>query len=276
MTSHDKNSSTGLLHLIHACREPIDGDKEPVRLVHRSEIARTGDSYSLDQYVADRAPLFYRSIESIVADLRAGYFKTAVDSTLARLPTSTSFVESHFGEVVAAIFAEDVLGLRRIYSKLTLLTSENSNPYKMDLLLFDPSTEPVTLIFGEVKSSPKDYAHHGDTPRHDTSCFPDLFSSMRKYSESDVAYDLTAARDNLYQLPAAEQERVRAALLPYSGAPIRYIGFALIDWSTFNSSEAQLLRTRRSSTEFSVDLVCLESYAEVAHSAYDSIYTPRA
>ncbi|WP_156782005.1 Hachiman antiphage defense system protein HamA [Acidihalobacter aeolianus] len=246
----------GLLHFIRARREPIEGDKEAVRLVYRSELVRnaTGSGPELDQYVADRAPLFYRSVDSIMDDLRAGYFLTAVKDTLAKLPTSKSFQTSHFGEIVAGIFAEEVLGLRRLYSKLSLLSAENANPYKMDLVLYDPDSVPIKFIFGEVKCSPK-VAADGLPTKHDASCFSDLFNSMNKYQSSDRNFDLAAARDNLGNIPTGDRDRVRDALKPYSGSEVGYAGFVIIDTSTFDLGEAQVLRTRKNNKEFEVDLV---------------------
>ena len=96
--------------------------------------------------MANRAPLFYRSPDQIADMLREGYFRTAFHETLLQLPTSTHFRDSHFGEILSAIFAEKVIGWRLIYSKLKLLTAENSNPYKMDLMFFDPNQSQPTFV----------------------------------------------------------------------------------------------------------------------------------
>lgn len=273
MTNEPDQGATkgsGLLHLIHAEREPIDGGKSAVRYVYKSEVARSGEAFTLDEYIAERAPLFYRSAEAVIRDIRDGNFRTAFSTTLSRLPTSKTFRESHFGEVVAGVFAEEVLGLPKIYSKLSLLTAENANPYKMDLLLYDPSSDPITFILGEVKSSPKS---NPDSPAgHDQSCFADLFASMKKYSGSDAHFDLTAARDHMSDVPERDRERVRAALKPYSGAQVEYAGFVVIDQSTYDHDEAQVLRTRKSEKRFSVDMVCIESYSEVADNALKGIW----
>ncbi|MEM9280476.1 MAG: Hachiman antiphage defense system protein HamA [Verrucomicrobiota bacterium] len=260
----------GLLHFIHAHRELVDGEKDAVRLVHKTELLENNANLNLAAYVADRAPLFYRSLESVIQDLRDGFFLTAMQSTLARMPTAESFRESHFGEIAAAIFAEEVLGLRKLYSKLSLLTAENSNAYKMDLLLYDPNKEPIEFVFGEVKSSPK-HESDGLPARHDKSCYADLFNSIRKYNSTDQSYDLAAARDNLSKLPQTEQQKVRAALLPYSGATTAYAGFLVIDQSTFDLEEAQVLRTRRSKTELEIDLICVESYSTTAAAVYEQL-----
>lgn len=262
--------SSGLLHFIHAKREEVNGIKVGVRLVYRSVFIREGVNHKLDDYIADKAPLFYRSLDSILADLKSGFFLTAMKSTLAKLPTSDSFQESHFGEIVAGIFVEEVLGLRRLYSKLSLLTAENANAYKMDLVMYDPASDPVKFVFGEVKCSPK-CAMEGLPANHDKSCFADIFNSMNKYSEVDREFDLTAARDNIVNIPDEDQIKIREALKPYSNSIVAYAGFAVIDSSTYSNDEAQVLRTRTNAKPFEVDLICMESFSEIATSVYSSL-----
>ncbi len=272
-SSEEAAEQTGLLHFIRAKRELIDGGKAGVRIVYRSEIVRDGPQHQLDEYISDRAPLFYRPLEAIIADLTAGLFMTAMKSTLSKLPSSESFQNSHFGEIVAGLFAEEVLGLRRIYSKLAQLTTENANANNMDLLMYDPSSSPMRFVFGEVKCSPK-AAVNGLPANHHNSCFADMFRSMKSYSRSAQNFDLVAARDNLGKIPEGDRERVRSALTPYSGSTVHYAGFALIDTSTYSIDEAQVLRTRKSEREFEVDLVCLESFSHVARLVYKSLQEP--
>ena len=125
--------------------------------------------------------------------LNAGYFRTAFRDAIHQLPTSAHFRNSHFGEILSAIFAETAIGWRLLYSKLKLLTTENSNPYKMDLVFFDPNQSTPTFVFGEVKSSMK-----SEVPaNHHKACYASLFNSLREYSDEDLQYDLTAARDNI-------------------------------------------------------------------------------
>ncbi len=205
----------------------------------------------------------------MIDDLNAGLFRTAFQTTVSRLPTSESFQESHFGEVVAGVFAEEVLGLRRLYSKLRLLTAENANAYKMDLVMYDPR-RPIELVFGEVKCSSKSEAD-GLPAGHDKSCYSSLFDSLREYSASDLKFDLAAANERLAHIPPADVEEVRAALKPYSGATVRYLAFTIIDSSTYCDEEAKLLQTRKSKKEFEVDLICVEHYGKIAESVYGKL-----
>ncbi|MCY3814373.1 MAG: SAVED domain-containing protein [Gammaproteobacteria bacterium] len=218
----------------------------------------------LEDLMADRAPLYYRSPQKIAEMLRDGHFKSAFVETVARLPISEHFRNSHFGEILSGVFAQEVLGWRLLYSKLRLNTAENSNPHKMDLLFLDPDGSVPTLILGEVKSSMKSGVPAG----HDVSCYPSLFDSLREYSELDLQYDLTAARDHLDDLPLDERRLARQALLPYSGSPIMYAGFVVVDTDTRSDSETSMLATRKSEKQFDIDLVCVENLAEVCAATY--------
>ena len=221
----------------------------------------------LEDLMADRAPLYYRSPHRIAEMLHDGHFKTAFVETVGLLPTSEHFRESHFGEILSGVFAQEVVGWRLLYSKLRLNTAENSNPHKMDLLFLDPEGSVPTLILGEVKSSMK-----SDVPAaHDSSCYPSLFDSLRRYSEDDLQYDLTAARDHLDDLLPEERALARQALLPYSGSQILYAGFLVVDTNTRSDGETSMLATRKSEKQFDIDLVCVERLAEVCATTYGQL-----
>ena len=260
---------TPLWHFIRGARDALTECAKSIRLVYKSEVMEAGCGYALDDYLADKAPFFYRDVQAMIEDLNSGLFRTAFQTTVGRLPTAKSFQESHFGEVVAGVFAEEVLGLRRLYSKLRLLTAENANAYKMDLVMYDPR-RPIQLVFGEVKCSPKSDAD-GLPAGHDKACFADVFNSLREYSPADLKFDLAAAKERLAHIPAADAEDVRAALKPYSGATVKYLAFTIIDSSTYCGEEARLLQTRKSKKEFEVDLICVEHYGKIAGSVYSKL-----
>ena len=247
-----------------SARAVIHEGEEAKRLVYLSRLARIVDDRRLEDYMADRAPLFYRSFDQIASMLQEGYFLTAFHDALLQLPTSTHFRDSHFGEILSAIFAEEVIGWRLLYSKLKLLTAENSNPHKIDLMFFDPNQTLPTFILGEVKSSMK-----SEVPaNHHRSCYPSLFDSLRDYSNNDLLYDLTAARDNIEALPENERHTIREALLPYADRDILYAGFSVIDTKTKCDSETSLLATRHSTKEFDIDLVCVDDISGVSESTF--------
>ena len=221
--------------------------------------------------MADRAPLFYRSPDQIAELLNEGFFRTAFREALNRLPTSVHFRDSHFAEILSAMVAQELLGWRLIYSKLKLLTAENANAFKMDLVFFDQNQSEPTLVLGEVKSSMK-----SNLPaNHHKSCYPAIFDSLRTYSHTDLEYDLTAARDNIDALPDDERQIVRDALLPYATPNIVYAGFSVIDTDTRCENETAMLATRRSPKIFDIDLLCVDEIASVSESTYSILEAMR-
>lgn len=255
---------TGFSSFLKVTRAKMSCTGNACRIVYESAVAENSGGILLSQYVADRAPLFYRDPANIFAELKDGYFLSAVRSTLAKMPTVNTFQESHFGEITAGIFAQEALGLVLLYSKLALLSAENANAFKMDLVLCDPSKDPIEFVFGEVKTSTKDQV----PANHDKSVFADLFNSIREYEETDKEFDLTAARDRLTPLSEPLQTRIRTALKPYSDSPVRYAGFVVIDRGTHDPEESNVLHTRKSKKAFDVDLICVESLAKSGEAAY--------
>ncbi len=250
--------------LLKLSRASIECDGNVCRIVFHSQVIPIKDGLDLAKYVADRAPLFYREPQKISEQLADGYFLSTVKAALGRLPTADSFQNSHFAEIASGIFAEEVMDLSLLYSKLSLLTAENANAFKMDLVLFDPKPDPIEFVFGEVKSSTKSSA----PARHDRGCYADLFNTFSEYGERDLEFDLAAARDRIAQLPTELQARLRAALLPYSGTKIRYAGFVVVDSATYSQSEVKMLSTRQHSKTFDVDLICVESLGSVSQQTY--------
>lgn len=248
-------------------RVRIHADSDAERAVTYSDLAKEGGGSVLSEYMADRAPLFYRDPSKIAQTLHAGFFLSAFREGLRRLPTSERFHDSHFAEILSVLFAVQLMGLRLVYSKLSLLTTENANPNKMDLILYVPESDPVTFVLGEVKSSMKSEA----PAKHNRSCYADLFQSLKKYSEDALYYDLNAARDHIGALPDEERETVQAALLPYANRKVLYAGFVVIDATTRDPSETAMLATRKCERVFDVDLVCVEDLASVSHEAFEKL-----
>ena len=254
-----------LSRLLKLTRAKLYFEGKVCRIVHQSQLLKEKDQLTLAEYVADKAPLFYRDAEKISAELSDGYYVSSLKATLARIPSAESFRHSHFAEIASGIFAEEVMGLVKIYSKLSLLTAENANAFKMDLVLCDPSTEPLEFVFAEVKSSPKQ-----DQPaNHDAGCYAELFRTFNEYGDTDREFDLGAAKDRITNLPDPLKERVRKALMPYAGTKVRYAGFVVVDDATFLDAEVCTLATRKNEKAFDVDLICIETYRNVIDRAYE-------
>jgi hypothetical protein len=107
--------------------------------------------------------------------------------------------------------------------------------------------------------------------KHDASCFADLFRSFKHYTSDDLQFDLSAARDRLALRDPVEQERVKRALLPYGTRSVRFAGFAIIDLSTRDDSELQMLATRKSDHAFDVDVLCVEAFAGLCDAIYSDL-----
>jgi hypothetical protein len=261
---------TGLANFVVVRRTTIDCGEAQVRDVYHSHLSATYGTESLTGFIAEKAPLFYRPLVDIVNDLNGGFILTTFKQTLAKLPIAESFRNSHFGEIAAAIFAEELLGWRKIYSKLSMLTAENANAYKMDLLLYDPATNPIEIILGEAKCSDK-VRNGSEAPGHNLSCYASLFRSLKDYTEDDLEFDLAVIKDRLSQLPPEDGNRLRAALLPYSNPIIKYAGFVIIDDSTVEDAESKMLGTRASSKAFEVDMISVEGYIDVSQGVFDRL-----
>lgn len=239
-----------------------------IRVTDINKVDSNGHEFS--QFVADRAPTYYRDIKDIIDSLRDKYFLTTIAETLAKIPDSEHFQSSHFGEIVSSIFLEDGIEWPRLYSKLSQNTTENQNAYKMDILCYDPKTDPVEFIFCEVKSSPK-HANDGMPPEHHKSCYADIFNSLKKYDNDDLKFDLTAIKDRLQLLDEDERNKVRNALKPYGDRSIKYLGIAIIDHSTYLDDEVGVLAKRKSIKEFDAELICIEAYKDIANETYERL-----
>jgi hypothetical protein len=241
--------------------------REIVRAVHRAEIVRQTDIAKLEEYMAERVPYFYKEPKEMAQLFEGPYFLTAIKKVLMKLPTAESFRESHFGEIIAGVYSEEVLGLRMLYSKLAGLTSENANAYKMDLLFFRPGSDPAEFVFAEAKSSMKT-AEDGLPAAHDKSCFPSLFDSFNKYKEKDLEFDLAAIEERLDKIAEPDREILRQSLLPHRPRNIHYAGFCVIDQSTHDEDETAVLATRKNDRVFDVDLLCVAELPHVVTATY--------
>jgi hypothetical protein len=259
---------SGFAQFVHKGRLAMSfDDAQGVRAVYQAEVIRNGKSSSLEGYMADRTPYFYKEPSVIAQKFGEGYFISAMRSVLLRLPTAANFKESHFGEIISAVYAEEILSLRRLYSKLALLTAENANANKMDILFYRPGTEPLEFVLAEVKTSMKTAAD-GLPARHDESCFSSLFRSLNEYGKQDLEFDLAAISEHLQELPNAERDEVRTALLPHAERKITYAAFCVIDVSTHDETESAVLGKRKNDKTFDVDLLCVADLPEVVDNTY--------
>ena len=72
-------------------RARIHSGEETQRYVHFSKVARAVGEQRLEDLMADRSPLFYRSPDQIADMLRNGYFRTAFPRCCAAVTHFGSF-----------------------------------------------------------------------------------------------------------------------------------------------------------------------------------------
>ncbi|MBS1844561.1 MAG: DUF1837 domain-containing protein [Actinobacteria bacterium] len=245
-------------------------DFEPIRAVYATELVRKSEVSELESYMADRVPYFYKSPREIADLFASGYFLSAIADALRKLPLAENFRESHFGEILAGLYGEEILDLRLLYSKLRLLTAENANANKMDLLFFRPGKNPAQFVFAEVKSSMKTTAD-GLPPGHDKSCFANLFASLNKYAERDLEFDLGLIRERMDDIEPADAAAIRTALLPHTARNIRYAAFCVIDSGTKDHDETGVLGRRESEKDFEVDVLCVADLPEVVQATFEKL-----
>jgi hypothetical protein len=257
-----------LQRFLRVTRAAITCDKASVRVVSRSELARADEDADLAMFIADKAPLYYRDPEHVIRDLKEGFFLSALKKTLLRLPTSAWFQQSHFAEIIASLFAEEVLGYTRLYCKLSTLTAENANANKMDLLLFDSHSGVPRFVFGEVKSSVK-HAKDGLPADHRQGCLRDLRKTIGDYSDRDREFDIAAITDRLRTLPDAQAQKIREGLRPYAKRVVAYMGIAVIDTSTYADTECVGLLTRPCEKSFDAEVLCVEEHGSTALATFN-------
>lgn len=266
-----KAAPAGIEQFLHASRLELAFDGDTIlRSVFRSELLRESENSTLESYMADRLPYFYKSPVEIAALFKEGFFLDAVGKVLSKLPLKESFRESHFGEIMAGVHGEEVLGLKLLYSKLRLLTAENANANKMDLLFFRPDTDPTEFVFAEVKSSMKTEAD-GLPAGHDSSCFANLFASLNKYRQRDLEFDLALIKERMDVVDPGEADVIRRSLRPHVKRKIEYAGFCVIDRSTSDDNEAKVLATRKNEKAFDVDLLCVAELPAVVAATFEKL-----
>ena len=236
----------------------------------RTIISDAQGQFTLARHMAGRIPYFYRSPFKIAADFAAEHDAIEmVRDMFARLPKVEKFQNSHFGEILCAIYMEDVLKCKRLYSKLTLLTAENTNAHKMDAFFVDTETIPFTYYAVEAKSSiqPTTNKFRG----HRYSILRQMIKSIGTYSVSDRRFDFISIRDNLESERFSQEERkqIRADLIPPGPASICFVGVASINNQTLSSEDDDYILCEPCSNNFIYRALVVTDLKNQARQAYD-------
>jgi hypothetical protein len=230
-------------------------------------------SYSLARDVAGQLPFFYRSPHAIAKDFAArhNFLELLIDLGI-KTPTSPKFRNSHFGEILCALYLEHVLGYRRLYSKLTLTTSENTNVHKMDGFFVDVTTDPYTFIAVEAKTSilPTQRTRFSG---HRHGILQQMIASLENYGPVDKRFDFVAIRDNLEEgdFDKQEAQRIRASLIPPGPDRLIYMGMATVNESTVCAEDDDFILQQPCSTPFDFRALVVADLAGLANKAYEKL-----
>ncbi|WP_294196759.1 Hachiman antiphage defense system protein HamA [uncultured Sphingomonas sp.] len=225
--------------------------------------------YSLGRYVAGQLPHHYRAAEGIASDFLRGHSALeAVLAMAASMPTSTSFQNSHCGEIIAAHFVEDHLGFRRLYSKLTMLTAENTNAHKMDGLFVKIGALENEYLFVEAKSSilPTEATPHKS---HRSGILKQMISSLDGYSSDDPRFELARIRDNLEtSFSKDEANRIHADLIPPGPDNLKFLGVSVTNSVTVNEKDDDFILSEACLAPFDYYALVVTDLSAVAAESY--------
>lgn len=246
-------------------KDGLVSQREGVRAVVKDE----HDNYSLGKYMSGQLPYFYRKVEGIVADFASQH--SALESVLAlaaSMPTAKSFQNSHCGEIMAAQFVEQHLNYKRLYSKLTLITSQNTNAHKMDGLFVDCATEPFKYLFVEAKSSILPTAS-SPTKTHRSGILKQMISSLEKYHDDDPRFELSRIRDNLAQsFPEEVACIIRRDLMPPGPSALDFVGITVTNHQTVNNDDDDFILSTSCALPFKYYALVVTDLSKTAEEAY--------
>lgn len=263
------------LNNYHANNEKLKvKDKKMVQIREgwRSYLADGYMDFALSHLVGGQLPYFYRSPDKISNEFKSRHNAIEMIIDLAvKMPSSEKFQTSHCGEILCAIYLEDILGLKRLYSKLTLTTSENTNVHKMDGFFVDISTNPFVYYAVEAKcsilpTSKTKFSGH----RH--GILNQMITSLKGYDDNDERFDFTAIRDNLEVGSFTDNEsgQIRKDLIPPGPEQLKNIGMAAINVCTVDEKDDDFILTEPCSREFDYYCLAVTDLTSLANKSYSN------
>ena len=237
----------------------------------KRSIIRDGEKPAdLVHLLSGQLPYFYREPAKLAADFAARHNALEMIADLAiKLPSSNKFQRSHCGEILAALFLEDVLGLTRLYCKLSLVTAENSNVHMMDGFFVDLRKTPYTYYAVEAKCS----IQPTGTSRfsgHRYGILRQLIQSLDSYTTLDKRFDLSLVRDHLEtnNFSVQQQTTIRRDLVPPGPKNFVYLGMASINQSTISTADDDYVLTAPCSAKFQFYSVAVSDLEHIADSSF--------
>jgi len=235
----------------------------------RTILADDYKGYSLGKYLTGQLPKHYRTLDAIASDFESGNScLEAVLGMIACMPTVASFQNSHCGEIAAAQFVEELLGYRRLYSKLTMTTSENTNAHKMDGLFVKTSCTPFEYLFVEAKSSILPTVKT-KTKTHRSGILTAMLESLHAYDDEDPRFEFARIRDNLEESFAINEAKIiRGDLTPPGPDNLKFLGISVTNASTVNADDDDFILSKQCDIHFDYYALVVTDLAELAKDAY--------
>jgi hypothetical protein len=240
-----------------------------IREGRRAILADDHNGYSLGKYLAGQLPQHYRSLEGIAADFSSGDSSLeAVLAMISCMPTVSSFQNSHCGEIAAAHYVEDHLGYKRLYSKLTMITSQNTNAHKMDGLFVKTDCDPFEYLFVEVKCSILPTSNT-KTKTHRSGILKQMLSSLHSYHNDDPRFEYSRIRDNLEKsFPQPDASAIRSDLIPPGPENLRFLGISVTNAATINSEDDDFILSSTCNLDFDYHAIVVTDLAALSQDAY--------
>lgn len=242
----------------------------------RTIIGDGSPPHDLVYHLAGQLPYFYREPARIAEDFAARHNALEMLADLVvRLPTHPQFQNSHSGEILAALFLEEHLGLTPLYCKLSLTTSQNTNAHKMDAFFVDLSAPPPYRYFAvEAKCSVQTGQPHGSFRGHRNGILRQLVKSLDSYTSLDHRFDFALIRDNLAREVFTDDQRsaIRRDLVPPGPPRLTYLGTATINRSTVSVADDDYILTVESSKPFEFHSLALTDLGTTASRSYAKMF----
>lgn len=240
-----------------------------VRAGTRSVLNDNHQGFSLGKRLSNCLPYYYRTLEGIVSDFALGdYALEAILSLATNAPTSDKYRQSHCGEILGSYYLEQEMGFRRLYSKLTMTTSNNTNVHKMDGLFVDISVDPYKFLFVEGKCSilPTEKTK---SKSHRSGILSQMIDSLNKYQNEEPRFELTRIRDNLDKsFDSSVAEKIKRALMPPGPENLSFMGVSVTNSSTVNQGDDDFILSEPCDTPFDYKALIVTDLSALASEAY--------
>lgn len=249
---------------------PSSDQLTAVRKGKRAILCDGEQPHDLIHFLSGQLPYFYREPARIAADFASRHHALEMIADIAtRLPFRDKFQQSHCGEILAALFLENVLGLTRLYCKLSLTTAENTNVHKMDGFFADLRKAPYMYYAVEAKCSIQPTGSSRFSG-HRYGILSQLLASLDSYTTWDKRFDLSLIRDHLETNNFTEQQQrtIRGDLIPPGPKNLIYLGIASINQSTVCEADDDYILCSPCSEDFQFYSVVVTELKDIAKSSY--------